>query len=79
MVIYISHHFVIIQPSNPFQNLVGHIEHVMSVDFHPRNAGLLSSCDSNDDIILWDVTKGDRKLIFKVGVLFPSLFLDIDK
>ncbi|KAF3635679.1 putative protein SMG7L-like [Capsicum annuum] len=55
------------KPSNPFQNLVGHIEHVMSVDFHPRNAGLLSSCDSNDDIILWDVTKGDRKLIFKGG------------
>ncbi|MCD7471468.1 hypothetical protein HAX54_011922 [Datura stramonium] len=55
------------KPRNPFQNLVGHVEHVMSIDFHPTKAGLLSSCDSNDDIILWDVCGGDCKLIFKGG------------
>ncbi|CAN4084085.1 unnamed protein product [Withania somnifera] len=54
-------------PSNPFRSLVGHVEHVMSVDFHPTKVGLLSSCDSNDDIIMWDVSSGDRKLIFKGG------------
>ncbi|KAK4360792.1 hypothetical protein RND71_019744 [Anisodus tanguticus] len=55
-------------PSNPFQNLVGHDEHVMSTDFHPMKAGLLSSCDSNDEIRLWNVSEGDCKLILKVGV-----------
>lgn len=69
VILYISHHFVIIQPSNPIQNLVGHVEHVMSTDFHPTKLNLLTSCDSNDDIILWDVSKGDCKLIFKVGAL----------
>ncbi|CAN4078916.1 unnamed protein product [Withania somnifera] len=54
-------------PSKPFQNLVGHVEHVMSIDFHPTKVGLLSSCDSNDDIILWDVSSSDSKLIFKGG------------
>lgn len=55
------------KPSNPIQNLVGHVEHVMSTDFHPTKLNLLTSCDSNDDIILWDVSKGDCKLIFKGG------------
>ncbi|XP_070023924.1 transcriptional corepressor LEUNIG_HOMOLOG-like isoform X1 [Nicotiana sylvestris] len=55
------------KPSNPFKSLVGHAEHVMSTDFHPTKAGLLSSCDSNDEIRLWDVDEGDCKLIFKGG------------
>ncbi|XP_070051673.1 transcriptional corepressor LEUNIG-like [Nicotiana tomentosiformis] len=55
------------KPSNPFKSLVGHVEHVMSTDFHPTKAGLLSSCDSNDEIRLWDVDEGDCKLIFKGG------------
>ncbi|XP_070051671.1 transcriptional corepressor LEUNIG-like [Nicotiana tomentosiformis] len=54
-------------PSNPFQKLVGHADHVMSIDFHPSKVGLLSSCDSNDEIRLWDVNDGDCKLIFKGG------------
>ncbi|XP_059318131.1 transcriptional corepressor LEUNIG_HOMOLOG-like isoform X1 [Lycium ferocissimum] len=56
------------KPSNPFQNLVEHAGHVMSIDFHPTNVGLLSSCDSNDDIRLWDVNTGDFKLILKLLV-----------
>ncbi|OIT26394.1 transcriptional corepressor leunig [Nicotiana attenuata] len=55
------------KPSNPFKSLVGHAEHVMSTDFHPTKAGLLSSCDSNDGIRLWDADEGDCKLIFKGG------------
>ncbi|XP_075091008.1 transcriptional corepressor LEUNIG-like [Nicotiana tabacum] len=55
------------KPSNPFQKLVGHADHVMSIDFHPSKVGLLSSCDSNDEIRLWDVNDGDCKLIFKGG------------
>ncbi|KAL3345285.1 hypothetical protein AABB24_024310 [Solanum stoloniferum] len=55
------------KPSNPFQNLVGHVEHVMSTDFHPTKLGLLSSCDTSNDIRLWDVSRGECKLIFKGG------------
>ncbi|XP_070051666.1 transcriptional corepressor LEUNIG_HOMOLOG-like isoform X5 [Nicotiana tomentosiformis] len=55
------------EPSNPFQKLVGHADHVMSIEFHPSKVGLLSSCDSNDEIRLWDVNEGDCKLIFKGG------------
>ncbi|XP_019232481.1 PREDICTED: uncharacterized protein LOC109213178 isoform X2 [Nicotiana attenuata] len=55
------------KPSNPFQKLLGHADHVMSLDFHPTKVGLLSSCDSNDEIRLWDVSEGDCKLIFKGG------------
>ncbi|KAJ8564507.1 hypothetical protein K7X08_000967 [Anisodus acutangulus] len=55
------------KPSNPFQNLVEHAGKVMSIDFHPTMGGLLSSCDSNDEIRLWDVSSGDCKLILKGG------------
>ncbi|XP_006362509.1 transcriptional corepressor LEUNIG_HOMOLOG-like isoform X1 [Solanum tuberosum] len=54
--------------SNPFQKLVGHDGHVMSIDFHPTKLSLLSSCDSNDEIRLWDVNSGDCKLNFKGGI-----------
>ncbi|XP_059316149.1 uncharacterized protein LOC132066992 [Lycium ferocissimum] len=55
------------KPSKPFQNLAGHAGHVMSIDFHPTKVNLLSSCDSEDEIRLWDVNKGDFTLIFKGG------------
>ncbi|XP_011096320.1 transcriptional corepressor LEUNIG-like [Sesamum indicum] len=42
-------------PGRALFNFVGHAEHVMSVDFHPRNPNLLCSCDSNDEIRLWNV------------------------
>ncbi|KAK4439956.1 Transcriptional corepressor LEUNIG [Sesamum alatum] len=42
-------------PGRALFNLVGHGEHVMSMDFHPRNTNLLCSCDSNDEIRLWNV------------------------
>ncbi|CAN4076217.1 unnamed protein product [Withania somnifera] len=54
--------------SNPIKDLVGHGEHVMSIDFHPTKLDLLSSCDSNDEIRLWDVNRGDCKLSFKGGI-----------
>lgn len=77
MIPYLIHHLVLIQPSNPFQKLVGHADHVMSIDFHPSKVGLLSSCDSNDEIRLWDVNDGDCKLIFKVGV--STSFCNVDE
>ncbi|XP_060192874.1 transcriptional corepressor LEUNIG_HOMOLOG-like [Lycium barbarum] len=55
------------KPSNPFENLVGHAGHVMSIDFHPTKSSLLSSCDSNDEIKLWDLYTGDEKFSFKGG------------
>lgn len=74
------HHFVFVQRNNPFQNLVGHDGHVMSIDFHPTKLSLLSSCDSNGEIRLWDVKSGDCKLNFKVGVsIFFFFSLDVDK
>ncbi|KAL0398576.1 UNVERIFIED_CONTAM: Transcriptional corepressor LEUNIG, partial [Sesamum radiatum] len=42
-------------PGRAVFNLVGHAEHVMSMDFHPRTPNLLCSCDSNDEIRLWNV------------------------
>ncbi|KAJ8545508.1 hypothetical protein K7X08_018091 [Anisodus acutangulus] len=53
------------KPSHHIQNLAGHAEQVMSIDFHPTKVGLLSSCDSNDEIRLWDVNSGDCKLMLK--------------
>ncbi|XP_059278128.1 transcriptional corepressor LEUNIG-like isoform X2 [Lycium ferocissimum] len=48
----------------PFRNLVGH---VISIDFHPTKVGLIGSCDSNDEIRLWDINRGDCKLMLKEG------------
>ncbi|XP_059277176.1 transcriptional corepressor LEUNIG_HOMOLOG-like isoform X2 [Lycium ferocissimum] len=56
------------KPRNPFLNLVGHDEHIMSIDFYPSTAGLLSSCASNGDIRLWDVSRGDYELILSTSV-----------
>nr|XP_011460664.1 PREDICTED: transcriptional corepressor LEUNIG-like [Fragaria vesca subsp. vesca] len=44
-------------PSESISKLEGHSEQVMSVDFHPRKLNLLSSCDSNDEIRLWNVNQ----------------------
>ncbi|XP_055819987.1 transcriptional corepressor LEUNIG-like isoform X2 [Solanum dulcamara] len=54
--------------SYSFQDLVGHSGDVMSIDFHPTKVGLLSSCDSDGEIRLWDVNTGDCKLNFKRGI-----------
>ncbi|KAK3007136.1 hypothetical protein RJ639_016693 [Escallonia herrerae] len=35
--------------------LKGHAEQVTSLDFHPRKANLMCSCDRNDQIFLWNV------------------------
>ncbi|KAJ8549887.1 hypothetical protein K7X08_033594 [Anisodus acutangulus] len=55
------------KPSKPFGNLAGHAGHVMSIDFHPTNLRLLSSCDSNNEIRLWDIRTGDCIFNFKGG------------
>lgn len=49
----------------------------MSTDFHPTKLGLLSSCDTSNDIRLWDVSRGECDLIFKVGGSSSFLFLKI--
>ncbi|KAK4354293.1 hypothetical protein RND71_026487 [Anisodus tanguticus] len=53
------------KPSKPFGNLAGHAGHVMSIDFHPIKLRLLSSCDSNNEIRLWDIRTGDCIINFK--------------
>ncbi|XP_011027806.1 PREDICTED: transcriptional corepressor LEUNIG-like isoform X1 [Populus euphratica] len=45
------------KPSISLFKLLGHAEQVMSLDFHPRKVDLLSSCDGNDEIRLWNVNK----------------------
>ncbi|KAL3522293.1 hypothetical protein ACH5RR_015127 [Cinchona calisaya] len=41
---------------HPFK-LGGHSEHVMSLDFHPRQGNLLCSCDSGKEMRIWNVNK----------------------
>ncbi|XP_024158090.1 transcriptional corepressor LEUNIG_HOMOLOG isoform X1 [Rosa chinensis] len=53
------------RPSESISKLEGHTEHVMSVDFHPRKFNLLSSCDSNDEIRLWNVNQSKCTRMFK--------------
>ncbi|XP_050287033.1 transcriptional corepressor LEUNIG-like isoform X1 [Quercus robur] len=44
-------------PTKSLCELLGHAEQVMSVDFHPTKLDLLCSCDSNNEIRLWNVTQ----------------------
>ncbi|GMI82353.1 LEUNIG_homolog, MUCILAGE-MODIFIED 1 [Hibiscus trionum] len=43
------------KPSKSLFKLVGHAEQVLSLDFHPRKVDLLSSCDSNNEMRLWNI------------------------
>ncbi|KAF2303321.1 hypothetical protein GH714_016627 [Hevea brasiliensis] len=45
------------KPSKPLFKLLGHADQVMALDFHPRKVDLLCSCDSNDEIRLWNVNR----------------------
>ncbi|XVE51362.1 hypothetical protein DITRI_Ditri02bG0034100 [Diplodiscus trichospermus] len=45
------------KPSKSLSQLEGHAEQVLSLDFHPRKVDLLCSCDSNDEMRLWDINK----------------------
>ncbi|XP_025015561.2 transcriptional corepressor LEUNIG_HOMOLOG isoform X2 [Ricinus communis] len=45
-------------PTKSLFKLLGHAEQVMALDFHPRNGDVLCSCDSNDEIRLWNVNRG---------------------
>ncbi|KAK9268153.1 hypothetical protein L1049_010595 [Liquidambar formosana] len=45
------------RPNKSLFKLHGHAEQVTSLDFHPRKMDLLCSCDSNDEIRLWNVNQ----------------------
>ncbi|MED6130640.1 hypothetical protein PIB30_002756 [Stylosanthes scabra] len=45
------------RPNKSLFQLNGHADQVMSLDFNPRKANILCSCDSNDVIRLWDVNQ----------------------
>ncbi|KAM7525084.1 hypothetical protein LguiA_014986 [Lonicera macranthoides] len=51
--------------SKSLLTFVGHGEQVMSLDFHPRKSDLLCSCDSNDEIRLWNVNQSACTSVFK--------------
>ncbi|XP_049347434.1 uncharacterized protein LOC125811934 [Solanum verrucosum] len=55
------------EPTKTYRNLEGHHGHVMSVDYHPTMVDLLSSCDYNNEIRLWNVNGGDCMLSLKGG------------
>ncbi|TYJ34490.1 hypothetical protein E1A91_A05G172300v1 [Gossypium mustelinum] len=45
------------KPSKSLFKLVGHAEQVLSLDFHPRKTDLLCSCDSNNEMRLWNINQ----------------------
>ncbi|KAK6269070.1 hypothetical protein QUC31_013230 [Theobroma cacao] len=45
------------KPSKSLCKLVGHAEQVLSLDFHLRKLDLLCSCDSNNEMRLWNVNQ----------------------
>ncbi|XVE88069.1 hypothetical protein DITRI_Ditri19aG0038900 [Diplodiscus trichospermus] len=45
------------KPSKSLFKLVGHAEQVLSLDFHPRKVDLLCSCDSDNEMRLWNVNQ----------------------
>ncbi|XP_037492439.1 transcriptional corepressor LEUNIG_HOMOLOG isoform X4 [Jatropha curcas] len=53
------------KPSKSLFKLLGHADQVMALDFHPRKVDLLCSCDSNDEIRLWNVNRGACLHVFK--------------
>ncbi|PON61396.1 Guanine nucleotide-binding protein, beta subunit [Trema orientale] len=53
------------RPSKSLLNLLGHSEQVRSVDFHPRKVDLLCSCDTNNEIRLWNVKQSTCTRVFK--------------
>ncbi|XWS15756.1 hypothetical protein CRYUN_Cryun34aG0029300 [Craigia yunnanensis] len=48
---------VLDQPSKSLFKLVGHAEQVLSLDFHPIKVDLLCSCDSNNEMRLWNINQ----------------------
>ncbi|KAK6774741.1 hypothetical protein RDI58_029980 [Solanum bulbocastanum] len=55
------------EPTKTYRNLEGHHGYVMSVDYHPTMVDLLSSCDHNNEIRLWNVNGGHCMLSLKGG------------
>ncbi|EOY28793.1 LisH dimerization motif,WD40/YVTN repeat-like-containing domain [Theobroma cacao] len=52
-----GHSHLITEPSKSLCKLVGHAEQVLSLDFHLRKLDLLCSCDSNNEMRLWNVNQ----------------------
>ncbi|PNY09379.1 transcriptional corepressor LEUNIG-like protein [Trifolium pratense] len=65
------------KPNKSLFKLNGHSEQVMSLDFHPRKADVLCSCDGNEIIRLWNVNQRECKHVTKGGskqVRFQPLY-----
>ncbi|XVF87461.1 hypothetical protein PTKIN_Ptkin18bG0122100 [Pterospermum kingtungense] len=45
------------KPSKSLFKLEGHAEQVLSLDFHPTKLDLLCSCDSNNEMRLWNINQ----------------------
>lgn len=59
---------MLFQARRTLYNLVGHLDQVMSVDFHPRKPNLLASCDCSDEIRLWNAKESSCFRYFKVSL-----------
>ncbi|XP_019067025.2 transcriptional corepressor LEUNIG-like [Solanum lycopersicum] len=55
------------EPTKTYGSLEGHYGHVMSVDYHPTMVNILTSCDHNNEIRLWNVNWGGSLLTLKGG------------
>ncbi|KAJ4834278.1 hypothetical protein Tsubulata_028317 [Turnera subulata] len=60
--------YIVMQPSKSLISFSGHSEQVMSLDFHPRKVDLLCSCDTNDEIRLWNVKKSTCVRVSQGGI-----------
>ncbi|KAF5473073.1 hypothetical protein F2P56_009716 [Juglans regia] len=43
------------RPNKPLYKFLGHVQQVMSLDFHPQKLDLLCSCDQDNEIRLWNI------------------------
>ncbi|XP_057470750.1 transcriptional corepressor LEUNIG_HOMOLOG-like [Actinidia eriantha] len=55
------------KPSKSVYKLIGHAGPVTSLDFHTKNVDILASCDTNDEIRLWNVKQCACVHILKGG------------
>ncbi|XAR59166.1 hypothetical protein NMG60_11014843 [Bertholletia excelsa] len=53
------------KPNDSLLQLVGHAENVTSLDFNPRKVEILCSCDSNNEIRLWNINQRSCVKVFR--------------
>ncbi|KAE8656405.1 Detected protein of confused Function [Hibiscus syriacus] len=63
-----GHSLLITDPRKSLFKLVGHAEQVLSLDFHPRKVDLLCSCDSNNEMRLWNINQRTCINVSKPGL-----------